>query len=145
MVSDQWSVGGSLCSDYNERDYNEKDYIVNHGAFNACGVVCRVQKQRGYVTESNAKGKQPEYYNSKAIANLSSLIGRDKDGVEDWIYETFDKNEITPPRLKTRGLIPLTSARTGSLSCFSYLMRVGQDFLLSWLKMNRICNSAVLV
>lgn len=51
-------------------------------------ISIAISEIRIHFNESHT-AKYLEYYNKKAIANIESLIGRDKDEVDAWVQETF--------------------------------------------------------
>lgn len=47
-----------------------------------------------------------EYYNMKAINNLDSLIGCDKENVEDWIEAVFHEDNLKKAKVENEGAYP---------------------------------------
>ncbi len=62
-----------------------------------------------------------QYYNEKAIHNLDSLIGRNPNEVEDWIYETYDENEIKKAEITNAGAYPSFLSKNETVKIFFIL------------------------
>lgn len=68
------------------------------------------------------------YYNQKAIDNIESLIGRNTDEAEDWIYETFSEDEIKKATVQNEGADPAYLSEDETVKIF-FILEEGNNRL----------------
>lgn len=71
-----------------------------------------------------------QYYNKKAINNLNSLIGRNPDEVEDWIYETYDEDELKKAEITNTGADPSFLSKDETVKIFFILEAENYRFFI---------------